>query len=336
MFASPAVAGNLLYIGSCSGICYALDKNTGKEIWTFDAKGNSFHGDPILTDELLIIPTDDRPYEGSSGPIFALDRVTGELKWRYDITSLTQLGSGVTTDLLRDQSRVIGVTTTERVICLNLNSGELIWDHQGAYDPDMRYWNSSPALMPGRVMFYGTQDGWLNMVSLNDGLAGWRQNVETRVTTSVVISDSSIYYGGADGRLHRSSLVGEPLASIELGGEPGFRLSSDGSAIYVFAGGDLDFSGMQSLKAISADLSKVLWTAPANRDTPWSIKKPYLYKNYVIAGDADGVISFFDARSGEIKWTFAVEGEVRSIGVTENVLYVGTIQGTVYAVRVNL
>lgn len=335
MFASPAVAGNLLYIGSCSGICYALDKNTGEEVWTFDTRGNSFHGDPVLTDELLIIPTDDRFYEGSSGPIFAIDRISGELKWRYDVTSLTQLGSGVTTDLLRDQNRIIGITTTERLICLNLNSGELIWDHQGAYDPDMNYWNSSPALIPGRVLFYATQDGWLNMVSLSNGLGGWRKNVEARVTTSVVIADSSIYFGAADSSLHRFSLSGESLGSIRLDGVPGHRLSADENAIYVFSEGDSDFSGMLSLKAISTDLSKILWTASADPDTPWSIKRPYLFKGYVIAGNGDGVVSFIDATTGDIKWDFAVEGEVRSIGVTEDVLYVGTIQGTVYAVRVN-
>ncbi len=61
---------------------------------------------------------------------------------------------------------------------------------------------------------------------------------------------------------------------------------------------------------------------------------PNLYKNYVLAGDGDGEVSIIDAKTGEIEREFAVEGEVRSIGVTQDVLYVGTIQGMVYAVRV--
>ncbi|MFQ5608551.1 MAG: PQQ-binding-like beta-propeller repeat protein [Candidatus Zixiibacteriota bacterium] len=334
MFASPAVAGNLLFIGSCSGICYALDKNTGEEVWTFDAKGNSFHGDPVLTDELLIIPTDDGFYDGSLGPIFAIHTSTGELEWRYDITSLTQLGSGVTTDLYLQDGGILGVTTTDRLVCLDRQTGELLWDFSSEFDPEANFWNSNPAVLD-TLVYFGGLNGKVYCLDIRSGALLWTTDIGSRVNTSVVISENRICFGTVDSKiLALSPTDGEVIDRLQTDGIPIFKITALDSSLLVLTADDEYSGGASALLAVDAGLDSVNWSAPAAPDTPWSIKRPYVFRGYVIAGDADGVISFFEARSGEIRWSFNVEGEVRSVGVTENVLYVGTIQGMVYAVRV--
>ncbi|MCH7878172.1 MAG: PQQ-binding-like beta-propeller repeat protein [candidate division Zixibacteria bacterium] len=335
MFASPAVAGNLLFIGSCSGICYALDKNTGEEVWTYDAQGKSFHGDPILTDDLLIIPTDDSYYEGSVGPLLAIQRSSGELQWRYDITSKTQLGCGVTTDLRFHEGRILGVTTTDQLICLDSQTGKLLWEFVGEFDPETNYWNSSPAILD-TLVFFGCLNGKAYCFNIVNGEILWTNDLGSRVSASVVIADNNVCFGTVDGNIHTlSPASGETISQLPLDGIPVFKMTARGNSLLVLTADDQFSPGASAILSVDVVLDSVTWRLSSSADTPWSIKKPYLYKNYVIAGDGDGVVSLIDAESGEIEWDFAVEGEVRSVGVTEDVLYIGTIQGMVYAVRVN-
>ncbi len=36
MFIRPTVVGDTLYVGSCSGAFYALDRHHGTELWSYD------------------------------------------------------------------------------------------------------------------------------------------------------------------------------------------------------------------------------------------------------------------------------------------------------------
>ena len=60
--------GEVVLIGSCAGTFYALDKKTGEVRWSYDIKKDgdqtSFHGNPLITEDLIIIGTDGR--SGSS------------------------------------------------------------------------------------------------------------------------------------------------------------------------------------------------------------------------------------------------------------------------------
>ena len=76
---TPTVVGDLVYGASCSGVLFALDKSSGEVRWRYDTaqdgRSASFHGDPVVTDELLVISSD----VSSSGFVYAFELDTGEV-----------------------------------------------------------------------------------------------------------------------------------------------------------------------------------------------------------------------------------------------------------------
>ena len=85
--------GDLLVVGSCKGIVHALDKETGHVKWEYDIRKDGdqrqFHGDPLITDELVVIGTD-----GNMGHVYAFERTTGAVRWKYRVDE-----RGVTSDV---------------------------------------------------------------------------------------------------------------------------------------------------------------------------------------------------------------------------------------------
>jgi outer membrane protein assembly factor BamB len=78
---------DVLLIGSCAGTFYAFDKRTGKVRWSYnihqDADQTSFHGNPLITDQLVLIGTDKSCASGGIGHVYAFDRSTGTVRWKY-------------------------------------------------------------------------------------------------------------------------------------------------------------------------------------------------------------------------------------------------------------
>lgn len=103
MFSTPTVAGELVFIGSCAGTFYAINKTTGQVQWSYDIRKDgkqiSFHGDPLVTGNLILIGTDHSCVPGGIGHVYAFETDSGKVRWKYRSTSvptaIVQLGSNV-------------------------------------------------------------------------------------------------------------------------------------------------------------------------------------------------------------------------------------------------
>ena len=66
-----------MFIGSCAGNFYAINKSTGQLRWSYDIRkdGNqqSFHGDPLVTNDLILIGTDRSCDPNGVGHVYAYE-----------------------------------------------------------------------------------------------------------------------------------------------------------------------------------------------------------------------------------------------------------------------
>lgn len=119
------VAGDLLFVGSCAGTFYALDKRSGKVRWSYDITKDglqtSFHGDPLVAGDLVLVGTDGGGVPNSVGHLYAFARETGQVRWKY------RVDKGVSTDVLGIGSRLFAVASGTRLVCLDLKSGWVRW-----------------------------------------------------------------------------------------------------------------------------------------------------------------------------------------------------------------
>ncbi|MDP2953148.1 MAG: PQQ-binding-like beta-propeller repeat protein, partial [Chloroflexota bacterium] len=71
----PAVAGDLLYVGTRSGRILAVNRHTGEDMWSFEA-GSWILGTPVVQNGVLYLGAEQ---------VYALDAATGKERWRRPV-----------------------------------------------------------------------------------------------------------------------------------------------------------------------------------------------------------------------------------------------------------
>ena len=326
MFSTPTVAGDLLFVGSCSGMFYAFNKNTGQPQWSYDIKADgkqaNFHGDPLVTEDLVIIGTDGLEI----GHIYAFERATGKVRWKHARTKGSAGIQGVNTDILRLGSKVYGVALGDELVCLDLESGHPIWTFPSGFQRNEQRLSQAPAVGAGRV-FFGGLDGIVYALDANSGKLIWKRDLGAPVSTHVTLLGDGLYVGAASHlyRLNRKTgaVTTEFAAEGKLYGKPTIA----GDSLLVFVNW-LDSDS--ELISLDLSLKKVRWRQKSE-PASWSSPRPYIVGSTAIVGNNIGEVFAFRLTDGSQQWSHKFKGEMKGIGNSEGVLYVGALKGMIYA-----
>jgi outer membrane protein assembly factor BamB len=172
-----------LYIGSDSGVLYALSLN-GSLIWTYST-GDAIESSPAIA-------RDGTLYVGSAdGRLYAL-YPSGALKWSY----LTD-GAVRSSPLVSSDGTVYVGSDDNYLYALN-SDGTLRW--RFATGDDLHW--SSPALGSDGTLYVGSSDGSLYALNPN-GTLKWSYATGDALHSSPAIGpDGTVYIGSNDGRLY--------------------------------------------------------------------------------------------------------------------------------------
>ncbi len=334
MFSSPTVVGDLLLVGSCSGNFYALDKHTGQVRWSYnvhqDGDQTSFHGDPLITKDLVVIGTDI----GKQGHIYAFDRATGKVRWKYLVTTQCKGDFGVASDIVRRGDAIYAVAQGDDLLCLDLATGKLRWHFASGFDRTKFEWANAPALQ-GHSIFFDGHDGTVYALNSASGRLEWKTDLHAAVTTSPVVIGDSLY-AGTSGRIYRLRTTdGAKLGSITIQGSPWRNVSITGHHLYAIV--DLGKGKPEQLLSLNLASERVQWSVEppiAMRDpkADWdSTAWPYVWHGEVLASDKGHLYAYRES-DGSLAWSHEFPGKVvRGIGLTPNILYLGAMHGMVYA-----
>jgi outer membrane protein assembly factor BamB len=313
--------GDALYVGSCSGILYALDRRGGTARWTCDVRpggrGTSFHGDPLIAESLLVIGTDGGNADTTFGAVWALELATGRVRWHQP------LASGIVSDIRRAADNVLAVTREDELLCFDLATGRLAWSFRTGGTPAAFVYRS-PAVAGTRV-FFGGSDGVVYALDRDSGRPLWKRSVGSAISTGILALGQHLHLATERGRLVRlSQATGEVEAELPLGTTFTGPPVPVGDSLIVLV-------GERSVACVDTATTRLVWTQvlPAPIGSP----RPYLWRDQVIAGTERGELFSFRARDGMPRWSHHFEGVIRGIGCTDRVLYVGTLKGLVYAYR---
>lgn len=307
---------------------YALDKRTGNVLWQYDIRKDgdqhSFHGELLLADSLLLAGTDT-----PTGHIYAFHQKSGSVLWKYQVE-----GSGAPTDILRSGDNICTVVDDDIVICLRLQTGELVWRFQSPFDGEIHQLLVRSAALRGNRLFFGGYAGKVHALDAATGAEIWTANAGARISTSVVANDSSVFFGTADGKLFRlDQSTGAIKARTEVEqvaiGRP--TLSEKALFVLVSEGGLMGQGYGRQLLAIDLSLQNRHWQLEPG--SKWTATKTYLYENVLLTGNEFGEVVALDPATGKDVWFTTVDGTARSIGASGRFLFVGTIEGKVFAVE---
>lgn len=315
-----------MVVGSCNGAIHGLDKATGRARWKYDAASDGgrpeFHGAPLVLGDLVILSSDDRHPSGV-GHVYAIEASSGALRWK------TRIGRGSMTDVVRLGTRLYVVTLDSELVALDLADGSQAWSSRGGPPLAGEVVNvvATPAIGWDRVFFAGA-DGVVRALSPASGAPVWKSEIGSPVSTALVLVSDALCFGTRDGRLLRlDHRDGRRLAELRLGMVPFGPLVAEGESLLTYAA-ERD---LLVLNAVHASLGGLQWTRRAERG--WSSSGPYLWKGTVLAGGEAGEIEALRPEDGAVVWARRVDGVVRGVGSDGDLLFIGTLKGTLFAVR---
>jgi outer membrane protein assembly factor BamB len=311
--------GDLLYIGSCSGIVFALDRHDGRVRWSHDVtsggRPTSFHGDPLVTRDLLVIGTDRGTQENPSSDILAFDLETGAVRWE------TVVDRGIVSDIVRAGNRVLAITRSDSLLCLDLASGRRLWSY-AAEGGETEAVFRSPAVVGSRAFFSGSR-GKVHAVDVDTGRSVWTRSLGAAVTTGIVAIGKELVMADEHGTVHRLDQASGAV-------RPGIIVGDSFSGAPMALGDSLVLLGAKrSVVCVEPGGGRVRWT----RTLPNSLSssRPYLWRGTILAGTVKGALYAFRPADGMPLWTHAFNGVIRGIGQDEGALYIGMQEGMVYA-----
>lgn len=286
-----------------------------------DGSQTSFHGDPVMTDELIIIGTDGDRTANAVGHVYAFEKTTGKVRWKYPVKG------GVPTDVVRSGPLLFAVTMADELICLELQTGKLKWSFAGEPQDD-RLLSRAPAVA-GSQVFFGTRGGQVYSFDAKTGRQLWQRNLAVPVSASVITQGNELYVGTVNGKLFRlSQQTGEVLSEVTLEGAVSGAPVVAGSLLLVMHGKD---EQDLFLTALDLSLRKTLWQQKNN----WCSSRPHLWRGLALSGNTRGEVAAVRLQDGAIQWSEKLRGPVRSIGSEpegkDASIYVGTQRGMLFA-----
>ncbi|MEO7066905.1 MAG: outer membrane protein assembly factor BamB [Rhodanobacter sp.] len=297
----PAVVDGVLYAASTDGKLKALDATTGKTLWT---KSSSTHGwfgwgdkhrkdalyagGPAVTGDLLAVGTLD-------GHVYAVNAKDGSPRWEVSLGSEVVASPVVVGDL------VVVRTQDGRVYGLDTTKGERRWVYDEGNVPLLTLRGNGPLLVANGVVFFGSDDGKLVALRLDNGSKLWEQklasgNGRTEIerlddADGAILLDGTTLYAGA---YHGN------LAAVD---------GPSGRPLWTHP-----FSTFDSLAATDKALfgvsdESVVWAFDKSTGTDMWKNDALKYRwvtgaavqgNYVVVADAEGYVHWLNSSDGAL------------------------------------
>jgi len=119
LIASPAIVGDLLYVGTHTGLIVCVDWRKGEFVWKYEGpRKMPFHASASVTDDLVIVGGHDKH-------VHAVDRSTGTMKWTFPTRAKIESSGAVV-----DRRFFVG-SNDGNLYGISLDTGKEVWKHNG-------------------------------------------------------------------------------------------------------------------------------------------------------------------------------------------------------------
>ena len=355
---SPAVADEMVYVGSRDSTLYAVNASTGERAWTFDNPTSDTWS--LVTSSPVVV--NDTVYVGSQNSnLYAVDAAMGSEVWTFNNSTESIFASPT----MANGTVYVG-SDNGTLHAVDVATGEQEWTFEVPTD---KIW-SAPTVLDG-IVYVGSNDGTLYAVDADTGTEEWSVDDPTDAVFSspTVVLDPDNGHGvgsRATQRIlgHHNKFADQELWATVSG--PGTVSDSeqttfaatatrddvdytwelnrteglDMAETEIVAGQGTDEITVKTKTAngtISASFDVVVHvddgnrTVTENRTVTVVSGKPTVY-----VGSAQGTLYAANAVRGEIRWTFDAPSFDSSPTVVDGTMYVGSDEGTLYAVNASI
>ncbi|HSX60920.1 MAG TPA: PQQ-binding-like beta-propeller repeat protein [Tahibacter sp.] len=298
VYASPAVADGVAYIGTTGGIVNAVDTRDGNLRWTFTTGAPVFASAAVSGDAVYVT--------ADNGLLYRLNRNDGKERWRY------ALGDAGTPRVLPHPQvfdwdwQGAQPVVADDTVYVGAGDGSF---HAVAIEDGKRRWRfatraaiRNAAAVDGETVYVGSMDNSVYALARADGRERWRNDTGAAVDAAPIVHEGRVLVGNR----------GAGLLSIDAAsGETKWRLYFWGSWVestpvvrdgVIYVGS----SDLRRVSAIDPADGRAIWRTDVYG---WTWGTPLVTKKYIYAGVAGGTpyfvrhvasFSVLDRRSGKL------------------------------------
>lgn len=200
-------SNGILYFLSGANVVYALEAESGRQVWLYSRQDNSNFSirggsKPALKDGHLFVGFSD-------GILVSLNAKTGNLQWELPLNRNKKFRDVDSAPVLDgDQIYVSGYD--DKLYCINALKGDIQWkvDGGGYY----------PVTIHGDKLYYSTTSGEVWALQKGSGQKSWSYKVLNGIPTQVRIYKGLAVFGESQGRLRfLDANTGSEVSSFEPG-----------------------------------------------------------------------------------------------------------------------
>ncbi len=334
----PAVVDGVLYADSTDGKLVAIDAASGKTLWSKSSRTHGwfgwgdkkrkdalYAGGPAVTGDLLAVGTLD-------GHVYGVNAKDGSPRWEAALNAEVLASPVIVGDL------VVMRTGDGRVYALDATNGQRRWVYDQGSVPLLSLRGNGPLLVANGVLFFGSDDGKLVALRLDNGAKLWEQKLATgegrteidrlNDVDGAIVLDGATLYGAA----YHGNLVavdgpsGRPLwshpfssfGSLAISGNAIFGVD-DQSQVWAF-----DKNG--GADTWKNDALKYRW-----------LTGPAVQGDYVVVGDMEGYVHWLQIGNGALAARErlskkAIRAQPLVVG---DIVYVEDVEGRIGAYRLS-
>lgn len=300
----PVAANGLIYVGGNSGYVYALDGQSGQEVWRFKTEASVNFSPAVAAGTIYVV---------SAGYGYALDSSTGQEQWRFKAEgqfSMTPLTSDTTVYLGSDQGWLYA---------LDNQTGRERWRYK-AGNAILPY-----ATVAGKTLYVGSQDHFLYALELETGREKWRFDAGNWLSAAPIEVAGLVYVGSYDEYLYvLKAETGQEQQRYDLG--KAVRTSA------TLAAGMIYFGSYDSyLHAVEGATGEEKWRFKMGKQTR---SAAVVAEGVIFIGSGDGYLYEVDARTGTELARYGVDSHLYTAPtVVGDTIYFVSGKGELYAVQ---
>ncbi|RZA08931.1 MAG: outer membrane protein assembly factor BamB, partial [Moraxellaceae bacterium] len=257
-----------------------------------------------------------------NGMIYGLDASTGALAWQRQLTGAVLAPS------LIHQGRVITYTNDGTVYGTDAATGSAIWTFNTASTQLSVRGTAAPILAEDGTVIMANSAGYVYGLDGINGIPKWQRRVavsegRSEVQRLIDIDGDPVV---ANNTLYTVSYQGQ-VTAVDLSSQRVLWSQDTSSLRSVAVGNGLVFVADSNgkLQAYNQTTGEKAWQqdALAYRE----LSNPVMLGQYMVVGDLDGYLHLIEPTTGNILGRVRSSGEIRTIQVINNRLYVATRTG---------
>jgi outer membrane protein assembly factor BamB len=319
----PVVKGNLIYTADAGGLVQAVNKHSGKIVWS-KKFNQTFVSGPSIAHGSIALGT-------NSAHVLLLRQSDGQELWR------ATLSSDVLSKPLISNQKVIVKTIDGQLYAFNLKTGEKIWvlDHGS---PSLILKASSSPVILNKLVLVGFSDGKLDAVDIDFGHVVWQRSIAyargssdierlVDIDTDPIVRSNIVYLASYQGYVGALSLDNgqfiwnKPASTFR-------NMVLNSNTLYMTDSKDI-------IWAFNAQNGEVKWKQPALKAR--GLTDPVLMGHWLILGDKTGYMHVVSTTTGELLGRTQLNGAIDiSPSISGHDVFVMTANGQLHCISVSV